>query len=145
MKSRKMPADEWTAVISKWHRDRSFLITGAKEDGEFVNGIAARFPKLATRLAGSFDEQCDQISWSEELLAMEGSAVQIASFFGVPTTAIFTSGRVLKWHPLGEGSRVLRRRDLPCQPCEKMGQLPPCGHHHACLKVADLSPENVWL
>jgi hypothetical protein len=143
-KSRKLSLDEWTTVITKWHRDRPFLVTGAEEDGEFIAEVARRFPKLATRLAGSFDERCDQISWSEELLAMEGSAVQIASFFGVPTTAIFTSGRVLKWHPLGERSRVIRRHDLPCQPCEKLGQVPACAHHYACHALADVAPENVW-
>lgn len=143
-RSRRLPADEWEAVIATWHGGRSFLITGAEEDSAFIAAVADRFPRLATRLAGNFNERCDQISWSEELLAMEGSAVQIASFFGVPTTAIFTSARAQKWHPLGVGSTILRRHDLPCQPCEKFGQLPPCRHHYACLKLRGLRPEAVW-
>jgi ADP-heptose:LPS heptosyltransferase len=144
IKSRRLSAAAWAAVIAKWHQDRTFLITGAEEDGEFVAEVAEQFPKLATRLGGNFNERCDQISWSEELLAMEGSAVQVGSYFCIPTTAIFTSDRERKWHPLGHGSRILRRHDLPCQPCEKLGQLPPCVHHHACLKVDDLVPVNIW-
>lgn len=143
-KSRRLSTDEWEGLIKKWHRDRSFVITGAEEDGDFVAEVARRFPTLATRLGGNFDERCDQISWSEEVLTVEGSAVQIASFFGVPTLAVFTSGRELKWHPLGEGSRILRRHDLPCQPCEKLGQLPPCHHRYACLNLVGVTPENVW-
>jgi ADP-heptose:LPS heptosyltransferase len=106
--------------------------------------LTARFKGLAGPYAGPFDEWCEQISRSEEILAMDGDGMQIASFHGVPTLAIFTSSRDRKWHPLGEGSRLLRRHDLPCQPCAKFGEVPPCPNHFACLKLEEIKPTSIW-
>ena len=140
-RSRRLPLGDWAALVTKWHRNRPFVIaaTGG-EDNDFVGQLVNLFPGLATHFKGTFEQMCDQISKSEEILAMEGSGVQIASFFGVPTLAIFTSGRDRKWHPLGEGSRVLRRQDLPCQPCNKFGRVPHCPNHYACHKLEDIEP-----
>ena len=143
-KSRELSLDQWTALIAKWHHNRSFLISGAPQDAEFVKQLTDRFKGLASQFASSFEDWCEQISKSEEVFAMDGDGVQIASFYGVPTLAIFTSSREKKWHPLGEGSRLLRRHDLPCQPCNKFGQVPPCLHHYACLKLEDIEPTNVF-
>jgi len=139
-RSRRLTLDAWTALVSRWRQERSFLIAAAPEDAAFADDLARRFEGLATRFTGSFDELCGQIARSEELFTMDGGAVHIASFFGVPTFALFTSGRDRKWHPLGEGSRILRRHDLACQPCTRFGQVPPCPHGYACLKLDDVEP-----
>lgn len=143
-KSRQLSLDQWTALITKWHHNRSFLISGSPQDADFVAKLADRFKGLARPFTGSFDEWCEQISKSEEIFAMEGSGMQIASFYGVSTLAIFTSSREKKWHPLGEGSRLLRHHDLPCQPCNKFGQVPPCPFHYACLKLEDIEATPVF-
>jgi hypothetical protein len=143
-RSRQLSLDAWAALISQWHEGRPFLISGAPEDAEFVARLTARFKGLAGPYAGPFDEWCEQISRSEEILAMDGDGMQIASFHGVPTLAIFTSSRDRKWHPLGEGSRLLRRHDLPCQPCAKFGEVPPCPNHFACLKLEEIKPTSIW-
>jgi ADP-heptose:LPS heptosyltransferase len=143
-KSRQLSLDQWMKLIVKWHRDRPFLISGAPQDAEFVAELTSRFKGLATGFKGSFEEWCEQISRSEEIFAMDGDGVQIASFYGVPTLAIFTSSRDNKWHPLGAGSRLLRRHDLRCQPCAKFGEVPPCPNRYACLKLDDIEPVNIW-
>jgi ADP-heptose:LPS heptosyltransferase len=141
--SRRLSLDAWAALISRWHQGRSFLIGGAPGDTDLALQLATRFDGLATHFTGSFDELCGQISRSEEIFTMDGGAVHIASFYGVPTLAIFTSGRDRKWHPLGEGSRILRRHDLTCQPCTKFGQVPPCRYNYACLKLEDITPTGL--
>jgi heptosyltransferase-2 len=133
--SRRLELEAWAALIAKWHKDRPFLIGASPEDAEFADQLARAFNGLASRFAGSFAELCGQISRSEEIFTMDGGAVHIASYFGVPTLALFTSGRDGKWHPLGERSRILRRSDLACQPCTKFGQVPPCPFEYACLKL----------
>ena len=138
--SRRLTLDAWTALISKWHQRRPFLIAAAPEDTDFAGQLTRRFDGLASRFKGSFDELCGQIARSEEIFTMDGGGVHIASFFGVSTLALFTSGRDRKWHPLGEGSRILRRHDLACQPCTKFGQVPPCPYRYACLKLEDVEP-----
>jgi ADP-heptose:LPS heptosyltransferase len=142
--SRRLTSGAWTALISKWHEKRPFLIAAAPEDADFAGELTRRFDGLASRFTGSFDELCGQIARSEEILTMDGGAVHIASFFGVSTFALFTSGRDRKWHPLGEGSRILRRHDLACQPCTKFGQVPPCPYGYACLKLEDVAPVKLW-
>ena len=143
-RSRRLSLDAWTALVSRWHQQRPFLIASAPEDAGFAGELTGRFDGLATRFTGSFDELCGQIARSGEIFTMDGGAVHIASFFGVSTLALFTSGRDRKWHPLGEGSRILRRHDLACQPCTKFGQVPPCPYGYACLKLEDVAPAKIW-
>ena len=138
--SRRLTLDAWTALISKWHQKRPFHIAASPEDADLAGQLARRFDSLASPFSGSFDELCGQIARSEEIFTMDGGGVHIASFFGVSTLAIFTSGRDRKWHPLGEGSRILRRHDLACQPCTRFGQVPPCPYRYACLKLEDVEP-----
>ncbi|MCE0522702.1 MAG: hypothetical protein LV480_07305 [Methylacidiphilales bacterium] len=141
--SRRLTLDAWTTLVAGWHQKRPFLIGAAPEDAEFAGQLTGRFDGLATRFNGSFDELCEQIARSEEIFTMDGGAVHIASYFGVPTLALFTSGRDRKWHPLGEGSRIFRRHDLSCQPCTKFGQVPACPHRYACLKLDDVAPKKI--
>jgi ADP-heptose:LPS heptosyltransferase len=138
--SRRLSLDAWTTLISRWHQKRPFLIAAAPEDADFAGQLTGRFDGLAVRFAGTFDELCGQIARSEEIFTMDGGTVHIASYFGISTLALFTSGRDRKWHPLGEGSRILRRHDLACQPCTKFGQVPPCPYRYACLKLEDVAP-----
>ena len=142
--SRRLNLEAWAARVAAWHGERRFLIGAAPEDADFADELTHRFDGLAGRFAGSFDELCRQISRSVEILTMDGGAVHIASYFGVPTLALFTSGRDRKWHPLGEGSRILRRHDLSCQPCTRFGQVPPCPYGYACLKLDDVAPTDIW-
>jgi ADP-heptose:LPS heptosyltransferase len=142
--SRRLSLDAWTTLISRWHQKRPFLVGAAPEDADFAEQLAGRFDGLASRFTGSFDELCGQIARSEEVFTMDGGAVHIASYFGISTFALFTSGRDRKWRPLGEGSRILRRRDLACQPCAKFGQVPRCPYGYACLKLEDVAPTKIW-
>jgi ADP-heptose:LPS heptosyltransferase len=141
--SRRVSLDAWAGLISKWHEKRPFLVAAAPEDAEFAGQLAGRFEGLGRRFTGSFGELCEQIARSEEIFTMDGGAVHIASYFGISTLALFTSGRDRKWHPLGEGSRILRRSDLTCQPCTKFGQVPPCPYGYACLKIEDVEAMKV--
>jgi heptosyltransferase II len=141
--SRRLSLEVWVKLISKWHGDRAFEIAAAPEDDAFAAQLSSSF-KNALRFTGPFDAVCERIARAEEFFTVDGGGVHIASYFGVPTLAIFTSGRDRKWHPLGEGSRILRRHDLPCQPCTKFGQVPPCPNAYACLKLEGIEPESAW-
>ncbi len=141
--SRNLSLEKWVALIAQWHKERPFLIGGSPEDIDFANQVAENFTGLGQPFLGSFPALCEQIARSEEIFTMDGGAVHIASFFGVPTVALFTSGRDRKWLPLGQKSRIIRRSDLPCQPCTKFGQVPSCAHHYACLELEKMVPVQV--
>lgn len=139
-RSRRLELETWAGLVGKWHRRRPFLIAASPADDPFAAELAGRFRGLATRFAGGFEALCGQIARAEELFTVDGGGVHLASFFGVPTLAVFTSGRDRKWAPLAQGSRIVRRNDLPCQPCTKFGQVPACAHRYACLDVAGVKP-----
>jgi ADP-heptose:LPS heptosyltransferase len=137
-RSRALPLETWEMLIAKWHGQRKFLVAASPEDAAFADQLVERFGGLAARFTGSFEAMCGQIARAEELFTMDGGGVHIASYFGVPVFTIFTSGRDHKWAPISAGSRVLRRHDLPCQPCTKFGQVPPCPNHYACQDLQDV-------
>ncbi len=134
-RSRALGLERWTRLIESWHGGRHFLIAASPADAAFADQIAHHFDGIATRFEGDFPKLCQAISHSEEMLTMDGGPVHIASFFGVPTLAVFTSGRYRKWTPLAQGSRIVRRHDLPCQPCTKFGQVPPCPIQYKCREL----------
>ena len=135
--SRALSLERWLGLIRAWHRGRAFLVAAAPEDAGFADEIVQRSDGQAKRFQGNFHELCETIARSKEYLTMDGGPVHIASYFGVPGVVVFTSGRSRKWAPLGQGSRVLHRHDLPCQPCTKFGQVPPCPYQYKCLEITD--------
>jgi ADP-heptose:LPS heptosyltransferase len=97
--------------------------------------LARRFPGQAEVFEGSFDDLCGLIERAEEVLTVDGGFLHIASYYGVPVTGLFTSGRDRKWAALGQGSRALLREGLACRPCVWFGQAPPCAHGFACKEI----------
>lgn len=130
--SRTLPFETWIALVGDWARGRKFSIAAAPMDREFANRVALRFQDRADILELSFDQLCDRIARSEELFSMDGGMVHVASYYGVPTTAVFTSGRMQKWRPYSSGSHTVSRGDLACQPCTLFGQTPTCPNSFAC-------------
>jgi heptosyltransferase-2 len=134
-RSRALGLERWTRLVGSWHKGRHFLIAASPADAALADQLAHCFDGTASRFVGDFPQLCQVIAQSQEILTMDGGPVHIASFFGVPTLAVFTSGRSRKWAPLAQGSRIIRRNDLPCQPCTKFGQVPPCPIQYQCLDL----------
>jgi ADP-heptose:LPS heptosyltransferase len=133
--SRAFTEDEWERFIRAWAGRASFRIASSETDRPLARRLAARFPAQASLFEGSFDKLCDLIGRSEEVFTVDGGFLHIASYYGVPVTGVFTSGREGKWAPLAPGSRTVRRTDLACQPCTWFGQVPVCPHRYACKDV----------
>lgn len=135
--SRRFDREEWIRLGRWWRGGRETVIVASPSDEEFASGVASAL-NIELR-QGSFADKCRMLSEAEEVLTVDGGAVHMASYYGVPTTAVFTSGRESKWLPLAEGSRILRRKDLACQPCARFGQVPPCPWNYECKR---LDPER---
>jgi ADP-heptose:LPS heptosyltransferase len=115
-------------------------VASAPADRPFAATLAARFPARAEHFQGDFSALCERLAAAEALFTMDGGMVHVASYYGVPTTAVFTSGRARKWAPLAAGSATVRRADLDCQPCTLFGQTPPCPRGHACKLGLERTP-----
>lgn len=133
--SRTFSAERWADIARPWAQGRPALVVGAPSDRELAERIAARLDKSAGVLTDSFGEVCDRIAVAPEILTVDGGLVHVASYLGVPAVAIFTSGRPTKWRPLAPGSAVVHRTDLPCQPCNLFGQVPPCPYLTRCRQI----------
>ena len=133
---RAFPLDQWERFLRAWAGTEEFVLSAAPVDRAFGQELVRRFPGQASLFEGGFGDLCGAISRSREIFTVDGGFVHMASYYGVPVTAVFTSGRDGKWAPIGEGSVVVRRRDLDCQPCTWFGQVPECRHHHACKDVS---------
>ena len=141
---RAFSLEDWARFVEEWAGSDQFQIAGSPADRELALALAARFPRQAVLFDGNFEALCDQIAASREVFTVDGGFVHMASYYGVPVTALFTSGRDRKWAPLGAGSSVVRRHDLACQPCTWFGQVPACPNHYACKELS-LSEELVKL
>jgi hypothetical protein len=130
--SRAFSEKEWERFIRHWIGDGEFWIASSETDRPFAKRLEARFGGRASVFEGGFGAMCDLIRHSEDVLTVDGGFLHIASYYGVPVTGIFTSGRERKWAALAPGSRVIRRSDLACQPCTWFGQVPKCRNEFAC-------------
>jgi hypothetical protein len=135
-KSRAFSEEEWTRFILARIDRGSFWIASSETDRPVARRLALRFPGRAEVFEGSFDRLCGLIQRSEEVFTVDGGFLHIASYYGVPVTGLFTSGRDRKWAALGQGSRPLFRNGLACRPCVWFGQEPPCRHRFACKELA---------
>lgn len=133
--SRSFEAREWASWIEAWRPQGSVEIVAAPVDLDLAARIVSLVGGRAVLRPAPFDETCRRVSAAEAVLTVDGGMVHVASYFGVPTVAVFTSGRWAKWAPLAQGSAILRRGGLPCQPCTVFGQTPPCPHEFACKRL----------
>lgn len=126
--------ETWRDLVAQWTAGESFTVCSAPEDRVFAQKLVASFPG-ATLFQGNFNQLCERISKSEKLLSVDSAMVHIASYFGVPTTAIFTGAIDTKWGPLADGSTKIFRSNLKCRPCVVFGQLPPCPNSYECKRL----------
>jgi heptosyltransferase II len=134
--SRHLNEQQYADLVRPWLGDESALICCAPRDRPFAQRLARQWPEQMWVFDGDFGAMCREIARATAVFCMDGGMVHIASYFGVPATVIFTSGRTAKWAPLAVGSSVVQRKDLPCQPCTVFGQVPPCPHQYACKQLS---------
>ena len=133
--SRAFSEEEWARFILARIGRGPFWIASSETDRPVARRLAQRFPGRAEVFEGSFDGLCGLIQRAEEVLTVDGGFLHIASYYGVPATALFTSTRERKWAALAPGSRTLFRDGLACRPCAWFAQTPPCAHGFACKEV----------
>ncbi len=137
--SRKLDAAVWRRIINEWSPDSEGVqIVSAPIDRAFADELVAMSGVPLIKVDGPFKTVCELLAGAEEVLTLDGGMVHVASYFGIPTTAIFTSGREGKWAPLASRSKVLGVRELQCRPCTLFGQTPVCRNSFECQKIPSL-------
>jgi hypothetical protein len=140
--SRAFSEEEWERLIRPWIGASPFWLASSEDDRPFARRLQARFPGQAQVFEQGFDALCERISRSEKVFTVDGGFLHIASYYGVPVTAVFTSGRAEKWRPLGAGSVILKRGGLECQPCTWFGQVSVCHAEYACRDIGRMRAQD---
>jgi ADP-heptose:LPS heptosyltransferase len=138
--SRELTAEEWVGLIRAEVPSldlTNLWISCAPSDRELAETIVAGLGG-GTIYNGDFDGLCDALSRAEEIFCMDGGIVHMAAYFGVPVTALFTSGVASKWYPFSENSQIIFSAPLMCQPCALWSRVPKCTNS---LKCKDFSQE----
>lgn len=135
--SRRLSAHDWSSLIRRALSD-DVVITAAPIDMPLARAVQAELGRGATIAPAGFEHVVDAIATAPRVLTIDGGMVHVASYFGTPTTAIFTSGRDKKWRPLAIDSELLMNSRLSCRPCTVFGQTPRCPHAYVCCRIEDL-------
>ena len=133
--SRALSDDQWERLVRSCLDARPFWIASSEIDRGVARRLARRFTGQAAIFEGTFPALCDLIRAAERVITVDGGFLHIASYYGVPATGLFTSGRDRKWAPLAPGSRSIMRTGLACRPCVWFGQAPACEHNFVCKET----------
>ena len=130
--SRELSPAAFAAIAAGAAAGRQVVITAQPSDLAFAGEMIALLPR-ARVFEGKFADLCNALAHAPEVMTIDGGMVHVCSFFGVPTKTLFTAGIIDKWRPLAEGSVVaVSPSELPCRPCARFGQVPPCPIKYAC-------------
>lgn len=130
--TRSIPIDTFAQLVRDWLGGKSCLIAASPIDAEFAAELVERLKSQATLFRGNFEQLCHAIARCERLFTVDGGPVHIASYYNIPSTVIFTSGVAAKWSPLAPHSSIVSKSELPCMPCTRFGETPPCPFGHPC-------------
>ena len=136
--SRMLDAQTWLWWIRSVAGDQPLDLVHGPGERELGDELLRIADGQLTARTGSFGLTADVIEHAERVITIDGGLVHVASYSGVPADVLFTAGRDRKWAPLGAGSTVHHRDDLPCRPCTVWGQVPPCPIAFACRKDLQL-------
>jgi hypothetical protein len=135
--SRDFRARQWMEWMDRLKFDEVVVAHGPAES-ELADRLCEMAGARVIARSASFLQTVDEISRAPHMLTVDGGLLHVGSFYGIPTTAVFTAGRWDKWQPLAPGSQVIRRTDVGCQPCTLFGEMPVCHNALLCTRLRDV-------
>ncbi len=132
--SRNFPPSFWLSLARAYGGGLPLVISGGRGEGALLEALGAAIPG-ARILPPSFEAFEEAVRSAERVITVDSGAVHVASYHGVPTVAVFSSGQERKWAPLGAGSVTLTNPGASCRPCALWGQVPLCPHGLVCRDI----------
>lgn len=142
--SRSLDIQQWSEIILKWTAGSPFSLIAGPVETSLALQLQRQFADRCTFVPGDFNSNCEKISAASRVLTMDGGLTHVATYFGTPTDAIFTSGQDLLWSPRAVTSRSFYDPTVKCRPCTMFGHTPRCPVDFACKKnlLANVQPFN---
>lgn len=139
--SRSLDFSMWQRILMV-HGEVKKVLISAPSQKALLKQLQSIDPHVQM-ISTDFAKNIELIKSAKEVITIDSGIVHVCSYFGVPTQAIFTSGRDKKWAPLARGSKIIKRTDLGCQPCTLFGQVPPCQNSFKCKEIEDVLFVNI--
>lgn len=120
----------------------SVVIIGGQED--VAVGSAIEVDTCALNLVGQTTllETAGVLRRSELLVSCDSGVLHIGVGLEIPTVSLFGPGIIKKWAPRGKRHSVINH-ELPCSPCTKFGNTPPCPIGAKCIQ--EISVDEVFM
>ena len=133
--SRRWNASDWAHMVRRYAGDGRQVIVAAPADAALAQAVATEIGTDCEVLTGTWADVCRTVMTARRVFTVDGGMVHVASYYGVPVDAVFSAGRHRKWLPWSEGSRIIKRMDIDCQPCTVYGTVPPCAWRYRCKEM----------
>ena len=132
---RHWPIDRWSNVadeLSKYGCQP--IIIGGRSEINISQKIMATANSPILNLCGrlSLSETAAMFDRSRLLISTDSGILHIGAMCDTPTVSLFGPGIADKWGPKGERHRIINKK-LPCSPCTKFGNTPPCPNRQECM------------
>ena len=136
IKERLWPIDRWSKVADElWEYGYKPIIIGGRAEIDMSQEIMDTASSPILNLCGrlSLSETAALFDCSRLLISTDSGILHIGAMCDTPTVSLFGPGIADKWGPRGERHRIINK-NLPCSPCTKFGNTPPCPNRHECMK-----------
>ncbi|MCD8352159.1 MAG: hypothetical protein LUC93_16260 [Planctomycetaceae bacterium] len=135
--SRRLTAVQWADFAKAVVRNRKLIVSCSVKEKDLLEDIKILLPE-AEIIDNDFESFIKCLSRAAQVVTIDSGAVHIASYYGVPTTVLFTSGQDKKWAPIAESSTIHLNNEAYCRPCTIWGQTSPCLNNYQCKNIAIL-------
>jgi hypothetical protein len=107
---RKLPLERWSALIqiAKSVSDTIYLV-GSPGERSFADQLekVCSFPILNRVGSIPFRECADLIRGAKRFVGIDSGLLNVADFFGVPSTAVFVHWKVKQWGPKASEAKII--------------------------------------
>lgn len=134
------------ADVLATERDARIVLLGEASDQPICEAVAGQMRHRPIDLSGqtTLGQFVALLGRMSLVICNDGGPLHLAVSQGVPTVSIFGPVDPTVYGPVMSGDAshaVVRRFDLPCQPCYRNFRLPPCPYERACLTT--IAPQEV--
>jgi len=135
IEERRWPTERWASVTEHlWSEGfQPVLLGGANERG-LAHEITAQADCPLMNFCGdlSLSETGALFERTKLLISTDSGILHLGVLSGVPTVSLFGPGIAKKWGPKGE-NHIILNKELPCSPCTRFGETPPCPMGAQCM------------
>ncbi|MBD3264807.1 MAG: hypothetical protein GF375_06870 [Candidatus Omnitrophica bacterium] len=129
---KEYPKEYLDEVVKKVIKKYPVAILGVKQDKYLYDEIIDRYDVINLLGKTRIFEIFYLIKrYALLMLCVDSAICHLSSYADVPTIGLFGPTPAYRSYPWADNSRIIKREDLECAPCDK----PYCSHNFECMKI----------